>query len=227
MPIEDVRFIGVKLGVIRAGVMELLPFVANARHAREAAAHDFRPFAAHHDDSVTIVVQFPDRHTLQRLEESHADITVLQELQSIRLFWYLMSRQKRGPHYVFRNTPGAFIRKMPKSIARMPIVDVLARTDADPGSSSRIVIAAVERLGRFQQFAARQIFAENLASQVCGMQSFRRIPGAPPKLRKRFRRVVIRPLLALHARHEVFEDVVDRFDMIAARAQRGAAHRTD
>ncbi len=216
MAIDDVRLVLVQLRVIHASVPELLPFIANTGHPRQSTAHDFGPFTAHYNNPVPIVVQFSDRCRLERGKECHCDVAGIEQLQRVGPLGQFLGRPQGCTHHVFGQTPGRLTREMPKAIACMPIMNVLARTDAHPGASARVVVVPVERARRSQPLTARKVFTQDLTRENCRMQPLRRAANAPAKIREPFSRVVIRTFFALHAGHQVFKDVVDGFHVITA-----------
>src|SRR5664279_2084722 len=108
---------------------------------------------------------------------------------------------------------------MPETFPRMTIKDVCPRPQAHPCASAAVIVWAVQVFGWKQQFAAGAKFLQYCACQVCRVQPRGSTTRTPTKLRENLGRVVVRSLFAHHPGHEVFKDVVYRFDMVTARLQ--------
>src|SRR4051812_13120422 len=73
VPEKLVRLEGDEPAVLPARVLKLLPFIADARHARQRAAHPGWALKTSDDDAIAVVVEPADIAPLQRREKSHGE----------------------------------------------------------------------------------------------------------------------------------------------------------
>ena len=215
MAIDDKRLEGHELAVFSSGVLELLPVIADPRHSRQRAAHPRRPLPAAHHDAVRVVIELSDRTLFKRGKERDRDVALVDQPDALVAARQLVSRSQTGPDDLFGRTPALFTGKMPEPVARVAMIDVRSRADADPDASCRLVVS-IQSLRRPQQQTRLQVLEQDRARETRGMQSLGRVARAPRELRKPLGRIAQRDLLAFHARHEIFPDVVDGRDVIAA-----------
>ncbi len=202
--------------VLPPRVLELFPLAADARHARQRASHPRRPLAAAHDDAVAFVIKPAHVAAFERGEERHGDGAVGERLPARLARRQLDGRAQRRHHDVFGGRRHALLfGEVPEAVARVAPVHVAARAQADPDAARRVV-SRVEPRGRAQESARRQILFDTNAREVRRVETFGRAFGAPLEGGEPLRGVAQGLLLVLHVVDEVFPDVVDGLDVIAA-----------
>src|SRR5437588_10529198 len=148
-----------KLGVLSPRMAELLPFVADAGHARQGPAHLRRTFAAAHHDPVVVIIELAGNAFFERGKERDTNMTSVYDSAWVPVLAQAERRLQCGLQQRLRRGRHRLAGKMPKAVARIAPVDFTFIPQAYPDAALRIV-TSIQPLRRLQQLACPKIFFE-------------------------------------------------------------------